>query len=65
MCNTVLKRPTVGARADHIRTGYSCTIMQVQDDRCFCNFGDKANPFTWVKTEELAFEGETVPEWKD
>jgi hypothetical protein len=42
--------------ATHIRTGFRCTVMIFGKDRCFCNFGARCNPFTWVVTSELTID---------
>jgi len=37
----------------HIRTGFKCVVMIEESDRCFCNFGERINPFCWVAKSEL------------
>jgi hypothetical protein len=43
--------------AYHTRTGFACQIVARCTDssgvRYFCNFLGRANPFCWVKAEEL------------
>jgi hypothetical protein len=41
--------------ATHVRTGFRCMVLVHGSERCFCNFGERANPFTWVRTDELEF----------
>ena len=48
-------------KAKHIPTGKLCTVMNADGDRCFCNFGQAATPFTWVKTTELEFLEQPMP----
>ena len=42
--------------ATHIRTGKRCYIIIHQGVRCFCNFFNDINQFTWVSTNELRFD---------
>ena len=39
--------------AKHVPTGLYCAVISEGDDKCFCNFGAIANPFTNVKASEL------------
>lgn len=37
----------------HTPTGKSCTVIAKRKGGSLCNFGDTANPFTWVNDDEL------------
>lgn len=42
--------------ATHKPTGFRCIVERNEGDRCFCNFGDRQNPYTYVMTNELTFD---------
>jgi hypothetical protein len=51
-------------KATHTPTGLGCDVVIRTDERCFCNFMGRPNPFTWVVTDELHF-GDTLPPSED
>lgn len=51
-----MDKRTLYTTAMHTRTGFFCSLMRydVEADRFFCNFGERANPFTWVPAADLS-----------
>lgn len=51
-------------KAIHTPTGKRCTVMSINRDRAFCNFGDATNPFTAVVRSELQILCERPEGWE-